>query len=80
LPPIYPFGKVTNSLKNIFVRCRVQKIDLALEKIMKNGNDKKSKSKSDEEEDENEYDDDYDDGNEWEFPKFESLLYRPLFS
>jgi hypothetical protein len=47
---------------------------------MKNGNDKKSKSKSDEEEDENEYDDDYDDGNEWEFPKFESLLYRPLFS
>jgi hypothetical protein len=41
---------------------QVQKIDLALEKIMKNGNGKKLKSKAD---GEDEYDDDYD-GNEWD--------------
>lgn len=48
---------------------QVQKIDLALEKIMKNGNSsskKKSKSKADDEDDEKEeYDDNYD-GNEWD--------------
>jgi hypothetical protein len=42
---------------------QVQKIDLALEKIMKNGNEYTKEVKSDEDEDE--YDEDYD-GNEWD--------------
>jgi hypothetical protein len=51
----------------------IQEIDLALEKIMTNGNGSKRKSKRDEEqrleaeadEDSEEYDDNYD-GNEWD--------------
>jgi hypothetical protein len=59
-----------NALNRVLQDERIQKIDLALEKIMKNGNgkgSKKGKAKVEpqpEIEDEDDYDEDYD-GNEW---------------
>jgi hypothetical protein len=55
-------GDILNGI--ILQNEEIQKIDLALEKIMKNGNDK-SKSKDNSKEEELDEADEHDDGNEW---------------